>query len=146
MQIHIRPFKTVDAAELQTAVLESVGHLGPWLDWATPRYSLTNARDWVVESRTLWARQSTYRWLITDEQPCRILGSVEIDRSVLGGGVGRMGYWIRRQALGKGICTRASRAALDHVFHRGLFEQVDLYIDPENAPSLAVAQKLGAHL
>ena len=38
MQIHIRPFKTVDAAELQTAVLESVGHLGPWLDWATPRY------------------------------------------------------------------------------------------------------------
>ena len=101
MQIHIRPFKTVDAAELQTAVLESVGHLGPWLDWATPRYSLTNARDWVVESRTLWARQSTYRWLITDEQSCRILGSVEIDRSVLGGGVGRMGYWIRRQALGK---------------------------------------------
>ena len=146
MQIHIRPFKTVDAAELQSAVLESVGHLGPWLDWATPRYSLTNARDWVVESRTLWARQSTYRWLITDEQSCRILGSVEIDRPVLGGGVGRMGYWIRRQALGKGICTRASRAALDHVFHRGLFEQVDLYIDPANAPSLAVAQKLGAQL
>ena len=146
MQIHIRPFKTVDAAELQTAVLESVGHLGPWLDWATPRYSSTNARDWVVQSRTLWARQSTYRWLITDEQSGRILGSVEIDRSVLGGGVGRMGYWIRRQALGKGICTRASRAVLDHVFHRGLFEQVDLYIDPANAPSLAVAQKLGAHL
>ena len=146
MQIHIRPFKTVDAAELQTAVLESVGHLGPWLDWATPRYSLTDARDWFVESRTLWARESTYRWLITDEQSCRILGSVEIDRPVLGGGVGRMGYWIRRQALGKGICTRASRAVLGHVFHRGLFEQVDLYIDPANAPSLAVAQKLGAHL
>ena len=28
---HLRP----DAAELQTAVLESVGHLGPWLDWPT---------------------------------------------------------------------------------------------------------------
>lgn len=143
---HIRPFKTDDAAELQTAVLESAGHLGPWLDWATPLYSLTNARDWVVESRTLWARESTYRWLITDEQSRRILGSFEIDRPVLGGGVGRMGYWIRRQALGKGICTRASRAALGHVFHRGLFEQVDLYIDPANAPSLVVAQKLGAHL
>ena len=35
---------------------------------------------------------------------------------------------------------------LGHVFHRGLFEQVDFYIDPANAPSLAVAQKLGAHL
>ena len=28
MQIHIRPFKTVGAAELQLAVLESVGHIG----------------------------------------------------------------------------------------------------------------------
>ena len=32
------------------------------------------------------------------------------------------------------------------MFHRGLFEQVDLYIDSANAPSFAVAQKLGAHL
>ena len=32
MHIHIRPFKTVDAAELQLAVLESIGHLGPWID------------------------------------------------------------------------------------------------------------------
>ena len=44
MQIHIRPFKTSDATELQSAVLESVGHLSPWLDWATPRYSLGDAR------------------------------------------------------------------------------------------------------
>ena len=45
MQIHSRPFKTVDAAELQSAVLESVGHLGPWLDWATPRYALADSRS-----------------------------------------------------------------------------------------------------
>ena len=57
-----------------------------------------------------------------------------------------MGYWLRRQALGKGICTQAARAALDYVFQSGLFDQVDLYIDPSNAASLAVAQKLGAEL
>ena len=45
MQIHIRPFKTVDAAELQLAVLESVDRLAPWLDWATPRYALAHARS-----------------------------------------------------------------------------------------------------
>jgi RimJ/RimL family protein N-acetyltransferase len=146
MQIHIRPFKTVDAAELQTAVLESAGHLGPWLDWATPRYSMRDARSWVHESRTLWAKQLTYRWLITDEQSCRILGSVEVDRPVPGLNVGRMGYWIRRQSLGKGICTRASRAALDYVFQQNLFEQVDLHIDPANEASIAVARKLGAQL
>ena len=55
----------------------------------------------------------------------------------------RMGYWIQRQALGKGICTRASRAALNYVSQRGLFNQVDLYIDPSNEPSKVVARKLG---
>jgi ribosomal-protein-serine acetyltransferase len=144
MQIHIRPFKTSDAAELQSAVLGSVGHLGPWLDWATPRYLLGDARSWVDESRDLWANKSAYRWIITDEKSCRLFGSVEISR--LASGAGLMGYWLRRQALGKGICTRAARAALDYVFQRGLFDQVSLYIDPLNAASLAVAQKLGAEL
>ena len=75
-----------------------------------------------------------------------VWGSVEIGLPVPGSEVFRVAYWIRRHALGEGICTRASRAALDHVFHRGLFEQVDLYIDPANAPSIAVARKLGAQL
>ena len=144
MQIHIRPFKTSDATELQSAVLESVGHLSPWLDWATPRYLLGDARTWVDESRVLWANQTAYRWIITNEESRRILGSVEISQSSAGAGL--MGYWLRRQVLGKGICTQAARAALDYVFQRGLFEQVDLYIDPLNAASLAVAQKLGAEL
>jgi ribosomal-protein-serine acetyltransferase len=144
MQIHIRPFKTSDAAELQSAVLESIGHLGPWLDWATPRYLLGDARTWVDESRVLWANQTAYRWIITNEESRRILGSVEISQSSAGAGL--MGYWLRRQVLGKGICTQAARAALDYVFQRGLFEQFDLYIDPLNAASLAVAQKLGAEL
>ena len=144
MQIHIRPFKISDAAELQSAVLQSVGHLGPWLEWATPRYSLGDARHWVDESRALWAKQLAYRWIITDEESRCILGSVEIGQSATG--VGLMGYWLRRQVLGKGICTQAARAALDYVFRSGLFEQVDLYIDPLNAASLAVARKLGAEL
>ena len=35
---------------------------------------------------------------------------------------------------------------MKYVFQSGLFEQVALYIDPLNAASLAVAQKLGAEL
>ena len=35
---------------------------------------------------------------------------------------------------------------MEYVFQSGLFEQVALYIDPLNAASLAVAQKLGAEL
>ena len=43
MQIHIRPFKISDAAELQSAVIEFFGSLGPWLHWTTQCYSLGDA-------------------------------------------------------------------------------------------------------
>ena len=36
--------------------------------------------SWVDEGRTLWANQSAYRWLITDEQVTPYFGNVEIDR------------------------------------------------------------------
>ena len=78
MQIHIRPFRISDAAELHSAVIESVGSLGPWLDWATQCYSLGDARHWVDEGRVLWANQSAYRWIITNDKSRRILGNVEI--------------------------------------------------------------------
>ena len=78
MQIHIRPFRISDAAELQSAVIESVGSLGPWLHWTTQCYSLGDARRWVDEGRVLWANQSAYRWIITNDKSRRILGNVEI--------------------------------------------------------------------
>ena len=37
MQVDIRPPKPSDAGELQRAVLVSVGHISPWLDWVQPR-------------------------------------------------------------------------------------------------------------
>tara|TARA_B100000575_G_scaffold274477_1_gene258230 strand:- start:148 stop:426 length:279 start_codon:yes stop_codon:yes gene_type:complete len=92
MQIHIRPLSTVDVAELQSAILESVGDIAPWLDWATPRYSSADARSWVSESRTLWAIQTPHRWLITEKDLRNVWGSVEISRLVPGSEAGRMGH------------------------------------------------------
>ena len=78
MRIHIRPSKISGAAELQSAVIESVGSLGPWLHWTTQCHSLGDARRWVDEGRVLWANQSACLWIITNEKSRRILGSVEI--------------------------------------------------------------------
>lgn len=61
-------------------------------------------------------------------------------------GAGLTGCWLRRQVLVEGISTLAASAALDYLFQSGLFELVDLYIDPLNAASVLVAQKIGAEL
>jgi hypothetical protein len=86
MQVTIRPFKSSDASNLQRAILGSVGHVGQWLEWCTPRYTLSSARSWLQESKSLWDEGTAYRWAIepTDAMPdCsnQILGCVEITSS-----------------------------------------------------------------
>ena len=129
MQVDIRPPKPSDAGELQHAVLNSVGHIGPWLDWCTPRYVLSDARDWVAESMVLWQQ---------------ILGSVEVQVPTLEAPVGRMGYWVRHSATGQGVCSQGTAKALDWAFKSLGLQRVELFIQPANQASSRVALKLGA--
>ena len=106
VQVDIRPPKPSDAVELQRAVLNSVGHIGPWLDWCTPRYVLSDARDWVAESMVLWQQCRAFRWVMLAEDKQQILGSVEVQVPTLEAPVGRMGYWVRHSATGQGYAVR----------------------------------------
>ena len=144
MQVDIRPFKLSDAGELQRAVLVSVGHISPWLDWCSPGYSLRDAQMWVAESMALWQQGRAFRWVMLGEDRRKILGSVEVSVPTLEAPVGRMGYWVRRGASGQGVCSQAAAQALDWVFLTLGLQRVELFIQPANEASIRVAQKLGA--
>lgn len=144
MQVNIRPFKPTDASELQRAVLSSVGHISPWLDWCTPRYSLNDARAWVAESMALWEQGRAFRWVMVAEGERQILGCVEVEVPTLEAPVGRMGYWVRRHAAGQGVCSQGAAQALDWALKSLGLERVELLIQPANEASIRVARKLGA--
>ena len=146
MQVDIRPFKPTDADELQRAVLTSVGHIGPWLDWCTPRYTRSDARDWVCESIDLWAQGLAFRWVIVGKARRDFLGCVEICMSTCEEHVGQMGYWVRRQAIGQGVCSQGAAQALDWAFNALDLQRVELFVQPSNDASIGVAHKLGAEL
>ena len=112
MQVDIRPFKLSDAGELQRAVLVSVGHISPWLDWCSPGYSLRDAQMWVAESMALWQQGLAFRWVMLGEDRRKILGSVEVSVPTLEAPVGRMGYWVRRGASGQGDMQSGRRSGL----------------------------------
>ena len=149
MQVTIRPFKSSDASNLQRAILGSVGHVGQWLDWCTPRYTLSSARSWLQESKSLWDEGTAYLWAIVPMEPSSlrsnpILGCVEINVPAIGTPVARMGYWVAREVLGCGVCTQAAVQALQWGFEQLNLERVELLIQPDNEASIAVAKKLGA--
>lgn len=146
MPVSIRPYKSTDASALQSAVSSSVGHIGPWLDWCTPRYSLKDARAWVNSSIDHWEQGQAFRWAIVGPTDKHILGSIDINLPALGQPVGQMGYWVRRDAVGRGICTQAAAKALHWSFECLGLATVELFVQPDNAASIAVALKLGAKL
>lgn len=54
-----------------------------------------------------------------------------------------IGYWIARDAAGRGAVPTAVALAIDHCFGALGLHRVEINIRPENAPSLRVVEKLG---
>jgi RimJ/RimL family protein N-acetyltransferase len=55
-----------------------------------------------------------------------------------------VGWGLRREAWGKGYATEAATAAIDWAFDTLGWSEVIHVIDPENRPSIAVAERLGS--
>jgi RimJ/RimL family protein N-acetyltransferase len=56
---------------------------------------------------------------------------------------GTLGYWIARDARGRGICTRALRVLARHGLEELELQRLELITDPDNAASQRVAEKVG---
>ena len=56
-----------------------------------------------------------------------------------------IGYRLRRAAWGQGYATEAVRAVRDHAFHTLHITRLIAMIDPNNAASIRVAEKIGMH-
>jgi RimJ/RimL family protein N-acetyltransferase len=74
----------------------------------------------------------------------QILGCVEIRVPRPEAAESRMGYWVAREVLGRGVCIQAAVQALQWGFEQLNLERVELLIQPDNGASIAVAKKLGA--
>jgi RimJ/RimL family protein N-acetyltransferase len=144
MKIDIRRYKESDALEFQQAVLESVNHLGRWLPWCTPNYSIEDAQAWASGAAQMWSAGTDYRFVIEDSDRRRILGSVGINQVVAQHKIGNLGYWVRESAINKGVCTAAARQAAHFAFQHLDFRRLEIHILPDNHASNAVASKLGA--
>lgn len=55
---------------------------------------------------------------------------------------GSLGYWVARDAAGRGIAPTAVALVADHAFRQGL-HRLEIGVRPENMASLRVVEKLG---
>jgi RimJ/RimL family protein N-acetyltransferase len=54
-----------------------------------------------------------------------------------------IGYWLRRDAVGQGLATEMSAAMVKTAFELDAVRRMDLFCDPDNERSVAMARRLG---
>ena len=137
------PLELGDGSELWDAVEGSRWHLERWLPWVpynnAPEASVRYAEACVSD----WDAGRAVRFAIRDRQSRELLGVVGLDSCVHLHRSCELGYWLRRDATGRGIMTESARACVDFAFSRMAVHRIRCAAATDNSASLRVIARLG---
>ena len=131
------------------AVLRAnMGHLSPWMPWATP----SNATPEVQSARLVqvelhWVNGTDFDYLIvtgggSQVAPDTIAGRLSL-MTRQGAGVLEIGYWLSADQTGRGFVTNAARALTTAGLALPGIERTEIHCDDGNVPSAAIPKRLG---
>lgn len=92
-----------------------------------------------------WALRGYGQWAIEDRESGELVGRAGVINPQGWPGA-EVGYLLGKRWWGRGFATEAARAAVDWAFIERDFDRLLSLIDPENAASVRVAERLGETL
>lgn len=129
-----------DAPALVTAIHASLSELRPWMTWAGEDYDEDDARAWIGDE----LMPGSESFVIVDRPTGDLLGAIGLKPMIEPDLFVELGYWVRSDATGRGLATRATRLLARHAVRTRGAARVELYISVENRASRRVAEKAGA--
>jgi RimJ/RimL family protein N-acetyltransferase len=139
----LRCWEPRDAPLVKAAIDASLEHLRPWMPWAhDDPVPLPEMVERLKGFRARFDRGEDFIYGILDQAETTALGSSGLHRRA-GEGALEIGYWIRAGRLREGLAGEAAAALTRAAFDLHGVDRVDVLVDPDNAPSLAVPRRLG---
>ncbi len=148
MTIHVeehlllRTYQPYDAQELFACVDKNRAHLREFLPWVNmtlkPEHSLNFIQNMLVRET---AQQGIAMGIFLDEMLIGGIGMHEWDhmlRKV------QIGYWLAKDAEGKGYMLHSARAFISFLFDRLVLNKIEIHFIPYNTRSSELTKKLGA--
>ena len=136
--------RLVDAryAEPLFAVIErNRSDLRTWLAWLDRHTTVEHTKAFIAEARRHAAKREGYHLLILEEDtPVGVIGLHFIDWNDR---LTSLGYWLDRDARGRGLMTRCCRALIDHAFDTFGLNRIEIRCATGNARSRAIPERLG---
>jgi RimJ/RimL family protein N-acetyltransferase len=137
--ITLRAMTGTDADALTAACQDP--EIPRWTRVPVP-YRRADALAWVAGSELELDAGITIGWLAVDADGA-LLASVavmQIDRKT---GTGEIGYWVAREARGRGVATRAVRLVREWAGRELGLTTLEILVHEDNTPSIRVARAAG---
>lgn len=144
-RVLLRAPRSDDAAALEKIRTASWDFLRPWLPAQSPDAEpVATVEGRIKSDRAVWLDERGLRFVLCDRVSGEIIGRVSLNNIVRGvGQFADLGYWIGSSWARRGLTTEAVQLALDVAFGRLGLHRVQAGIIPRNAPSLALARRVG---
>jgi len=131
---------------MNAAIVESLDHLRPWMPWAQTAPTVEESEANVRKAHLEFLARNDLRFHLFRKEDGRYVGSTGLHRMRWEVPSFEIGYWVRKSEEGKGYITESTEAltafALDVLGAR----RVEIRLDPTNARSRAVPERLGFEL
>ena len=139
----LRCWEPADAPALRRAIDASLDQLRAWLPWAIAEP--TPVEELAIRLEGFARRfRAGEEWAfgVFDLRSGEVLGGAGLHRREAADAL-EIGYWLRADAVGRGLATEAVEALARTVLAPGGATRVEIRCDPTNARSIAVARRAG---
>lgn len=133
-----------DATTLDEAIRASLTDLNQWLPWARMDYTSGDTSAFIRDSLQAWKEDRAWDYSIRyRDDPARHIGNVSLWTVSKLGKIAEIGYWVRSDETGRGVCTEGVDRLLGEAFGAMGYHKAVLRIAVGNEASDRVAEKLG---
>jgi RimJ/RimL family protein N-acetyltransferase len=137
--IVLRPWRLDDAPAVTAACQDP--EIARWIPLIPIPYREEHARMFLEDSVRRFESGEGYAFAVLDSETRELAGSIAI--RVQPFSTGHIGYWVAREARGRGIATTALAALCRWAVDELDLKRLELVTDPENLASQRVAEKAG---
>lgn len=137
--VALRPPRADDVDAITAACQDP--EIPRWTRVPSP-YTREHALQFVERATRMWQHGSDAAFVVVDAASGEVLGAMGIHRLDGEDGGPEVGYWLNREARGRGIATRALRLVTGWACPE-LVSRIMLQADVRNAASRRVAERAG---
>jgi ribosomal-protein-serine acetyltransferase len=142
--VTLRRYRRDDAAALHEAIVASLPELTPWLPFAHEMYVIKETKGWLKTQPKHWKDSTEFNFAMIDPADGAMIGGCGLNSIDKDNRRANLGYWVRTDHSGKGVCPAAARLLARWGFQHLKLGRIEILVAVDNTRSRRAAQKAGA--